>query len=144
MSHDKPFHFDGRKDDGVKAGSHTPSAWGEQKLPSSGLGANEMISAEPVVRAEFKPSVRLRPHLNDVLGEFHHTILGQMIHLREKLDSGEPLTNQEVGQLAKLGDTLAKIDRTEREREKLSNPADKDTKELLEGLEAVKAALTDE
>lgn len=130
--------------DTVKEGSHVPSDWGEQKLPQHGLQAKDLESEEGsvvVTKADYKPSKRLRPHLTDVLSEAHHIILSQLRLLREKAEAGETLSPQEITAFAKLTDSLAKMDRTEREREKMADPAKLDTSTLLDQLPEILKAL---
>ena len=129
-------------EDELKEGTHTASDWGTQHIPEHGLQANDLDSESVVVtKPEFKPSKRLRPHLSDVLSEAHHIILSQLRCLREKAEAGEQLSPSEITAFAKLTDSLAKLDRTEREREKMADPAQQDTQELIDALPGILKAL---
>lgn len=129
--------------DPLREGTHTPSDWGNQKLPEANLTVEEVQGAVPVIRADFAPSKRMLPQLAEVTAEAHHIILSQLTSLRRKAETGEMLDAKEVTMFAKLADSLAKLDRMQREREKMADPANYETKDLIAMLPDFVKALKD-
>lgn len=97
-----------------------------------------------VTRGTFKPSVRLKPHINELMDSAYHTLQDQLGRLRERSEAGAVLDGKEVRKFAALVDSVAKLARVERENAKAFDPSTLDDKELLEYTEKAMKLLNKE
>lgn len=99
--------------------------------PAPGLSREDVRDGHRLVRPPFKPSVRIKPHINELLDASYRITQHELQALLEKQRAGQVLTSGEVLKFKNLTDSLTKLAREEREQEAKDDPALLETEELL-------------
>lgn len=99
--------------------------------PAPGLSREDVRDGHRLVRPPFKPSVRIKPHINELLDASYQITQHELQALLEKQRAGQALTSGEILKFKNLTDSLTKLAREEREQEAKDDPALLETEELL-------------
>lgn len=106
-------------------------------------GKHEGLTAE-AVRRGVAPLTRLKPHLGRMMAEGYSVIDMELRRLREKAESGKPLTPSETRQLEVYLKGLSQLAREEREQERRNPIEDLADEELVAQAEQALKALKGE
>lgn len=111
--------------------------------PAPSLTREGVRDGHRLVRPPFKPSVRVKPHINTLLGDAYSILQMELERLREKLEGGQELSPAEAAKFTRYSDALAKLAREEREQEAKSDPAQYDMDTLLKKAREAEAILVE-
>lgn len=118
---------------------------GPPTVSGSGLTKRGLREGVRVITATpYKPSVRVKPHINNLLSDAYHVLAEELRLLREKAESGMELTDRESRKLNKHIESLTRLAREEREQESRNDPSKLADEELLRLAEKARTVLTGE
>jgi len=102
------------------------------------------VRAGKIVKAPFKPSARVKPHINTLLGDAYNILQRELEGLQaaQEANNGQ-LKNSDALKLKNHIDGLVKLAREEREQEDRNNPASMTDEELLLRAEEARALLVE-
>ena len=103
---------------------------------------SEGVRAGKLVKAPFKPSARVKPHINTLLGDAYNLLQKELEGLqRNQEENNGQLRNSDALRLKNHIDGLVKLAREEREQEDRNDPAQLDDEALLKRAEEAKALI---
>ncbi len=87
--------------------------------------------ARIVTTPEYKPSAKVKPHINTLLESAYHTLMDQIRKMQQKSEMGIEFDDKDTRKLGTLIDSMTKLAREEREQAKAFDPGALDDEDLL-------------
>lgn len=97
-----------------------------------------------VVRPDINPTVRLKPHIGNMMADAYTVAAEQFRMWRERVMNGEPLDSRERSAYVKFVQAFTQLAKEEREQEKREDPAHIGDAELVELVEKARKVLKED